>query len=103
MSDKKLRPEGFIPGRYPYTYAYDFVRTFSPAASYKSRSDIALELRKVTKTDAEKEAAAIQLADLYLEYLALIEQAYKKAKIMVKSLYTDKIEALDKERDDPAK
>jgi hypothetical protein len=67
------RPTPASPARYPYTYAYDFVRQHHPAFGFPdmpSRADVATWLRsrlRAHSEDAPVLAAAVRaLADAYL-------------------------------------
>jgi hypothetical protein len=65
IENRHPRGERFITGRYPYTYAYDYMRqhhTDFGVPPYASRMDCAERLR----SNPDREAIVVILADAYL-------------------------------------
>jgi len=74
--DWKDAPDWFIPGRYPYTYAFDLLRERRPLYGENSRgqmSQYVTELCRVRSVD--KEAFCAQLADIYIAFQLAEEKA----------------------------
>ena len=60
-SPSPIPPSSFSPTRWPYTYAYDYVRSHTPGAM--SRSDVARTLLSYVDGDEiDKEHVCIELA-----------------------------------------
>lgn len=65
FSDKPAFSPSFIPSRYPFTYAYDFVRSHTP--QMYGRGEVAGLLRQFMHGDDEaRTRVCFELADAYI-------------------------------------
>lgn len=62
----------FIAGRYPYTYAYDYLREMNGPVGSMSRADCAGAVgRWCEQSGVDKDSLCVMLADLYIDRHAI--------------------------------
>ena len=78
---------GFIPARYPYTYAYDLLRCKRPVEGDNSRSDQAQYVGEFCRErNLDKHEFCSKIADIYIRREVAIRNAEDSAKLELQSL-----------------
>ena len=88
---------GFIPTRYPYTYAYDLLRMQRPLQEgNNSRGEMSMYITDYCNSKGyNKELFCQHLADIYIEHELAEQEAGIKRNKLVAAAFTDEYEEKD--------